>query len=185
MHYYVDGYNLLFRVFLDEGDLKTQRQHIIQEFNSKIEITKIDVSLVFDASFRSGEASISHFNDLEILFTAAGESADDFIIDCLQVSRSKKEVVVTSDKKLAWRARSLGAITQPVEEFLTWLNKVYKNKLKHPNKEKKAVVKEVAVAAKPPVVGELEYYLHAFEKRFEILVEHEKNLRKKKKSNKA
>lgn len=132
MHYYIDGYNMLFRVMSRQGlNLRSQRENIIYELDKKITLIKLDVSLVFDATFQIGERSRSHFHSLEILFTAAGETADDFILDELKNSLNPEhETVVTSDKDLAWRARLRSAHTQSVEDFLIWLNKCYKNKLK-------------------------------------------------------
>ncbi len=174
MHYYVDGYNLLFRVIFDDIDLKTQRQQIIQELNSKITIANIDVSIVFDAHFVAGESIISHYKHLEILYTAQGETADDFILNRLRTecSHPQQEVVVTSDKRLAWRARRLSAHTQTIEEFLSWLNKVYRNKLRQPPVTN--VAQPIKTTPKKPAEGSAEYYLHAFETRYEILTESEK-----------
>lgn len=180
MHYYVDGYNLLFRNFLDDIDLKTQREQFIKELNAKINIANIDISLVFDASFMAGDATVSHYQHLEILYTAYGESADDFIIHKLRIecSSPQKEVVVTSDKRLAWRAKCAGAHTQSIEEFLSWLNKIYKNKLRHKKVEKQTSIPPKETVKKP-AEGSLDYYLHTFETRYEILSEHEKKKPKK------
>lgn len=182
MHYYVDGYNLLFRNFLDDVDLKTQREQFIKELNSKVNIANVDITLVFDASFMIGDATISHYQHLEILFTSYGESADDFIIHKLRAARSTphQEIVVTSDKRLAWRAKCANANTQTIEEFLSWLSKIYKNKLRHKKIEKPALIIAPVANPKKPSEGSLDYYLHTFETRYEILAETEMKRHKKK-----
>jgi uncharacterized protein len=179
MHYYVDGYNLLFRHFLNDSDLKSQREQVIKELNAKIDIVHIDISLVFDASFMPGEGTKAHYKHLEILYTSYGEIADDFIIRKLKTECSlpQQEVVVTSDKRLAWRAKCAGAHVQLIEEFLSWLNKSYKNKLRHRKIEKTDAV-AVVTTHKRPSEGSLEYYLHAFETRYEILAEAQRSQKK-------
>lgn len=181
MHYYVDGYNLLFRNFLHDADLKSQREQFIKEINAKIDIVKIDISLVFDASFMPGEATVAHYKHLEILYTAYGEIADDFIVSKLKTEcpLPQQVVVVTSDKRLAWRAKCAGALVQSIEEFLSWLNKSYKSKLRHKKIEKSDVIAPITTHKKPSE-GSLEYYLHAFETRYEILAEAQRLQKKNK-----
>jgi predicted RNA-binding protein with PIN domain len=137
MHYFIDGYNLLFRLLHGSGDLQSQREAIIYDLNKKISLIKLDVSIVFDAAFQIGERTRSHYEALEILFTAAGETADEYILDEIKNNPDpRQEIVVTSDKALAWRARSCAAHTESVEEFMFWLNRAYKNKIRQVKKEK-------------------------------------------------
>lgn len=187
MHYYIDGYNLLFRMLrASDEDLQTQREMVIQDLNKKIQILQLDITLVFDAQYQFGDTTRSHLNYLEILFTSKGETADDFIINELKSTDSpRQETVVTSDKKLAWRARRKHAHTESVEEFLEWLNRRYKNVKKQKKKEKKVVLtlppvapakpaQKPAVPSKPTSKASAEecfdFYLHEFEKNFEEVV---------------
>jgi len=141
MHYFIDGYNLIFRLFYSLDDLKVQREQIIKDLQGKIQCIGLDVTLVFDAQYQYGEMTRSHFRDLEVVFTAQGETADEYILNELKDNvHSIKHTVVTSDKKLAWQADRRGAKTESVEEFIVLLNKRYKNKLQQRKK-------------KPPVVG--------------------------------
>jgi predicted RNA-binding protein with PIN domain len=137
MHYFIDGYNLLFRLVHNNGNLQSQREAIILDLNQKISLVKIDVTVVFDAAFQMGDRSRSHYDKIEILFSAKGETADDYIVDeIINHSYPQQETVVTSDKGLAWRIRSSSAHTETVEEFILWLNKAYKNKLRQIKKER-------------------------------------------------
>ncbi len=132
MHYYIDGYNLLFYLLgVGKNDLKSQRDRIIQTLNIKIESLALDLTLVFDSHLSPGDASRSHFHHLEVLYTPEGVTADDFIIQLLEGSKdATKEVVVTNDKELSMRAKHQYASTQSLENFLNWLNRRYSNQTK-------------------------------------------------------
>lgn len=130
MHYYIDGYNLLFRAFgASVDDFKTRRNSLISSLNVKIGSLKLDVTVVFDSQYLAGEGSRSHYKHLEICFTPLGVTADEFILDQLKFcSAPQKEIVITSDRDLAYKARNYSASTESVDEFLGWLNKRYKKK---------------------------------------------------------
>jgi uncharacterized protein len=127
----------------------------------------------------------THYDQLEIVFTSPGQTADEFILLELKgIERPAHHTVVTSDKNLAWLSRRRQAKTETVDEFLRWLNQRYKNKLrrmKEPydsRKEKEqAVIEKLrgkaqvktkeksipALAASPD--ESFDYYLETFEKR--------------------
>lgn len=183
MHYYIDGYNLLFRLMHSHQNLQEQREQIIYDLNRKASLTKLNLSLVFDATFQVGDRTRTHYDALEILFTAHGETADEFIIDELKNSANpRQETVVTSDKKLAWLARRCSAHTESVEEFMPWLDKSYKNKrkqLKKVDKEPTTPIIQTPQIA-PPIslinasIEEREHYYESiFERRFQEFIEEE------------
>src|ERR1700722_8106526 len=132
MHYYIDGYNLLFRAAggaSTSRDFKSQRESMVHSLNVKIASLKLDVTIVFDSQYFEGEGSRSHYKHLEICFTPLGMTADEYILEQLKFCRSPQhEIVVTSDRDLAYKARNLSASTESVDEFLGWLNKRYKKK---------------------------------------------------------
>lgn len=193
MHYYIDGYNMLFRLLrssLGADDLQAQREQIIQDINKKAALANIDVTIVFDSTYQAGDRAKSHFDFIEILFSAEGETADEFIIDELKdCLHAYQETVVTSDKKLSWRARRKNAHTQTVEEFYVWLNKVYKNKSRSKKEPQVPAPKPSLVYKKKPVIltpeGPLEerenYYAQIFEDRFKEFVEKEEIKKENKK----
>lgn len=183
MHYYIDGYNLLFRLMHSHDHLQTSREQVILDLNKKVSLVKIDVSVVFDGTFQVGEGTRTHFDHIEILFTAEGETADEFILDELKNSRRpEQETVVTSDKKLAWQARCRQAHTESVEEFITWLNKSYKNKLKQlKNPPKPRIIPKPPLPSTPaePLIEAVaesshDYYMRIFEAHYLELVKNEK-----------
>jgi predicted RNA-binding protein with PIN domain len=131
MHYFIDGYNMLFRLLHDSDDLQSKRESIIYDLNKKISLVKLNVSVVFDATSQIGGRSRSHYDQIEILFSAEGETADEYILDEIKNTlHPQQETVITSDKKLAWLVRNRSAHTESVEEFMLWLNRAYKNKLR-------------------------------------------------------
>lgn len=186
MHYIVDGYNLLFRILTSSVDLATRRQTIIENLNKKIQVVGIDVTIVFDSNYRLDESQKSHYNHLEIQFTSRGITADDWIIEKVKrLPHPEKEIVVTSDKKLAWSVRHSLAKTETIEEFITHLNRRYKNKLHGEKKEAgsspKPFLKPVKplIAEKPKVYNLkpeecFEFYLKEFEENFSKIAKPEK-----------
>jgi len=189
MHYYIDGYNLMYRVLTADDDLQTQRQEIIQELNEKIQVLELNATVVFDSQYQYGYGARSHLNYLEICFTDQGETADDYIVNELNSSTTpQQETVVTSDNKLAWRVRQRNAKTVSIEEFMSWLNTRYKKK-KRAQKEKRTKPppvaeappkpRRVSIPTEPPTPEStpeesFNYYLYEFEKEFKERVSKEK-----------
>ncbi|MBA3237635.1 MAG: NYN domain-containing protein [Parachlamydiaceae bacterium] len=130
MHYYIDGYNLLFALFGPSmPDFTSRRDWLIQTLNAKAELLALEISLVFDSHFCEGLGSRSHFHHLEILYTPKGVSADDYIIKKIEKSTDpRKALLVSNDRELTLRARNLLANTQSLNEFTNWLDRRYKNK---------------------------------------------------------
>lgn len=177
MHYYIDGYNLMFRYSSDEEEFQQQRQALIESLNEKVQYLQIHVTIVFDAHYQAGESSRSHFNHLEILFSAEGQTADEAILEEIRKEPlPHRATVVTSDKKLAWFARRCSAKTESVEHFMTWLIQRYQNKQRRQKLEgvaplaRKLKTKAVKPpVAAPPIQDDFSYYLETFEKEFASL----------------
>jgi predicted RNA-binding protein with PIN domain len=201
MYYYIDGYNLLFRLLYSGKDFSIKRQQLIEELSEKLKALEIDATLIFDSQYRQEESTRSHYKHLEIIFTSPGETADERIIEEVQAEKQPNQVtVVTSDKKLAWFARRCHAQTESAEEFLEWVNKRYKNKQrqkyqqakKEPEQkvkvasDKKVVepIKEVDPPVEKPVEGGFNYYLTSFQSRFEQMEEKRKPIKEEGKQRK-
>jgi len=124
MHYLVDGYNLLFKCSWNHlsTNLEQARSTLIQELDKHASVLNLHLTLVFDAPMQSDELKRGHFNSLEIIFTAKGQTADDYLHDFVAHSQ-KKVVVVTSDKTLARKVKALGAFVESVPDFLIHLRK--------------------------------------------------------------
>ncbi|MES2345814.1 MAG: NYN domain-containing protein [Chlamydiota bacterium] len=137
MHYFVDGYNLLFRLSKDEKkSLQTKREILLATLAS----FNLNLSIVFDSVLeRHGIEERGHWQNIEIIYTELGQSADAYIKQQLMDSNTpRQETVITSDRELARICKHLGAHVQSIETFI---EKIAKRKLKsrkpklHPFKE--------------------------------------------------
>lgn len=167
----------MFRLLQIGEDLTAQRNQLIEDLSKKIRFLELDVTIVFDAQYQYGESTRSFFENVEILFTSQGETADEFIVEEIKEESNPHQVtVVTSDKKLAWFARRCSARTESVEEFVSWLNKRFKNKLRHQKNHKAEIqsplVKEKTQVKKAPLPSAkpeecYDYYLLQFQERLQ------------------
>ena len=116
MHYFIDGYNLLFRVLKSGDNLKSKREEITKNLDTKIDILKLDCTLVFDSHYQEDDSTRSHYKSLEIVFTATGQTADEYILTELKQSKNPTQhTVITSDKILARLCRMRLSKTESVE----------------------------------------------------------------------
>ena len=189
MHYFIDGYNMLFRLLHGIDNLQRLRESIIHDLNKKISLLKLDASIVFDSTFQIGDRSRSHYEKLEILFSAEGETADEYILDELKNTLNPtQETVVTSDKKLAWQVRNRSAHTESVEDFIRRLNRAYKNKLRRLKKGEQPSFQPPAPALsspsssprsslipdkEAPLEAYADYYAQVFESEWDKMVKEE------------
>ncbi len=135
MHYYLDGYNLIFRTLAAGETLQSRREQLILDLSTKIELLHLETTVIFDSQYKDNEATRHHYKNMEIYYTDQGETADDYIIKRVkQLPPKTKATVVTSDLHLAWRARREGAFTVSAEEYLSWLQRRFRNKA-HQGKE--------------------------------------------------
>ena len=205
MHYFIDGYNLLFRQNQEWRNLQKQRESVIYELDTKVSILNLDVSIVFDAIHQPGNGSRSHYNSIEILFSAQGETADEFILNRLKNLYSpKSETIVTSDKGLARLSRHYQSKTMSIDEFLFWLERCYVNKIKkikagksfsvpdktflESSKSKKSEDLPVSLtvpAQKTSLENCSNYYEQIFEAEFQKILEAENEEEKQLKVNKS
>jgi predicted RNA-binding protein with PIN domain len=131
MHYYIDGYNLLFRTLRAKGgeDLKIERLHLLNDLAEKLQKTGIEATVVFDSHYQIGDRTRHVLQTLDIHFTDQNQTADAFILECIHsLPNPQFHTVVTSDRHLAWHARCAGAQSQAVEAFRKMLNRVYTKK---------------------------------------------------------
>lgn len=175
MHYILDGYNLLFRLIKNRNDLESARKYFISQLDKKAGLLKLDITVVFDGRFQEGEGTRSHYKNLEILYSSHGETADELILAELASSPNvRHEIVVTSDRDLAWRAKRMKARTESSQHFYKWLNLRYEKKQikKPPSRKKTASPSNPSPKTPKPKDELLDHYLKQFEER---LKEEEKN----------
>lgn len=180
MHYYIDGYNLMFRLLHTDDDLQTERQQVIHDLNSKVQNLGIGITLVFDAQYQTGGVTRTHFHHLQILFSSHGETADDLIIHCLKEEDNPRQcTVVTSDNQLAWRARHLAAKTESVGAFMKWLNKAALKRATPTEPSRPTPQRSKERTTHIITDGSFERYLETFEERLK------EDMKKKKKPKEA
>lgn len=188
MHYYIDGYNLLFSTLSPHDCLEISRDTLIDDLNRKAAFLNIPITIVFDAHYQEGGLSITHYRHLEIIYSAYSQSADDLIIKILKtLDTPKATTLVTSDNKLAWRARHLLVKTEKVDAFLQYLNRRYESKIAS-QKEKKprpqSPILRKSIEKSPPTQTPSDHTQDFYERIFtERLKEYEKETPKKEKGN--
>lgn len=178
MHYYLDGYNLMFRILRAGGNLCDKRNQIVRDIHQKSAVLNLNITLVFDSQYQTNEFGKSHFRNLEIIFSDFGETADERILRELRnVANPQLYTVVSSDKKLAWLARRRYLKTESVEVFIQWLNQRYRNRLKSIKKgplpstvSKLEKVQKIATIQESTHVNDCyDYYLDYFQQEYEHL----------------
>lgn len=125
MHYYIDGYNFLFRVSKKKLPLEKKRDLILITLNEELEKLRLNTTVVFDSSDGLRDhASRGHLAALEIVYTTKNESADEYIFKAIENAPSpQNETVVTSDRALASKCKYLGAKILSIDQFLTFIKK--------------------------------------------------------------
>ncbi len=126
MHYYIDGYNLLFKLSHNwKLDLRTQRETLINAFNETIEELKLSLTIVFDgADAPRGDYTRGHWKNVEVVYTHEGLSADDYILHRLDEHQHRERyTVVSADRELMNKAKLRGACTIDIGQFLQLLER--------------------------------------------------------------
>lgn len=127
MHYLIDGYNLLFRLIDSKKNLQSQRQSVIRSLQKEFAVLHLKGTIVFDGAHRRGEDSgLSYKSPLIIAYSPEGESADEYILEKLELAKRPSEMtVVTDDRSLASQARGKKALTMTLRAFLAYLEKAH------------------------------------------------------------
>lgn len=125
MLYLIDGYNLLFKFFHSEKKFETQRNLIIDFLKEKSSILKLKIHLVFDGYKQNQEIpSFCYFDNLKVIYTAKNQTADDYILEQLFLSKTpQKIIVVTSDNSLILKAKERHAQIKSIDSFIDFLSK--------------------------------------------------------------
>lgn len=119
MHYFIDGYNLFFRLPETKRSLEEGRELLIDSLLG----IKMSLTIVFDGGDNDMPRR-THKGPLEIVYTAKGQSADNYILEEVSwVKNPQDYTVVTSDKQLARRCQMAGSKCQTISSFLALLEK--------------------------------------------------------------
>ena len=158
MHYWIDGYNLLFRLPVAKGPLEKKRQSLILELNTQATTLNLQITVVFDSSTKERILDTrSHYDALEIIYTSSKKTADDSILDSVEFSSYPEDIcVVTCDKDLARKAKALRANTLSLDAFFKLITK-------RQNKKQRELEDAFECLESPREISRL---LSIFEKKF-------------------
>ncbi len=123
MHYWIDGYNLLFRITKSYREMKQNERKLLEALNRSITLLKYQVTIVFDGREKDPpEALRRNLDSLAMIYTAHNQTADDYILQAIaDAANPAEEIVVSSDRELLRKAKQRGAGGQTVESFLSQL----------------------------------------------------------------
>lgn len=146
----LDGHNLIGRMpGLSLSDEEGGREVVLRRVGARKGSGREAVVVVFDGN-RPGAPHEGRFGGLRVVYSPAGRSADDEILRRLAQGNPLSATVVTSDRALGAKARSLGATVESCEAFLA----------------KIAPLPRSAVEVKPEAgPGEVEAWLEVFRAR--------------------
>lgn len=117
----LDGHNLIGRApGLSLNDEEGGREELLRRVGARKGSGRQSVLVVFDGN-RPGAAQEGRFGGLRVVYSPAGRSADDEILRRLAQGNPRSSTVVTSDRALGVKARSLGAMVETCETFLARL----------------------------------------------------------------
>lgn len=185
MHYYIDGYNLLFRTArLRSSPLQQSRETLIAEIQKKSALLQMQITLVFDAAYQEENLSITHYRNMEIIYSSYLQTADDLILNILKELKNPRScILVTSDNRLAWKARHLLVKTEKVEDFLQTFNRRYNKKLKDTSPTapvlKPRLPHKIPTLSPSPLKSRQEEYEEIFNAEFEAFEKARKKSTKK------
>ncbi len=129
MRYLVDGYNFFFRLKEHIFPLEDARESFIHELSTSLKEIKMKASLVFDSGTETilDIATKKHLGDIEVIYTPRGMSADDYLIELIEIQKHPGTVtVVSSDNGVIARSVSLRARTMSVEQFVSFIKRKQK-----------------------------------------------------------
>ena len=80
MHYFVDGYNLLFRSRFPHDVFQKQRDQVITDLADAVGTLGLDLTVVFDSTHTTELSTRQHKGPLEIVYTDGKDTADRLIL---------------------------------------------------------------------------------------------------------
>ncbi|OGN65408.1 MAG: hypothetical protein A2888_01695 [Chlamydiae bacterium RIFCSPLOWO2_01_FULL_28_7] len=126
MKYYIDGYNLLFKLFKEEKVFEDQREEFINFLEVKNSKFKANFIIVFDAHHEEEEVPKHNIrNHVKIVFTSKNQTADEYIEERIFLSKNPRNIfVVSNDRRLIEHCKKLKSKTMSVEQFLSKIDEV-------------------------------------------------------------
>ena len=132
MHYYVDGYNVIYKSStlrpLAVQDYESAREALIDKVAQLCATTQQDVTVVFDGQARHLPELAPHqrgVKSLHIVYSPKHLTADAVIERAVYQAKNRLEVcVVSNDRGLRDLCRNLGALTMEADSFLETVREI-------------------------------------------------------------
>lgn len=125
-HYLVDAYNLLFRYgHKKRSSLEENRKALIQDINTAAQALNLDITLVFDGKGDHLPYALrSHIDALTIVYTPSHQTADEYILQEVEMSNHPSTItVVSNDTELACKSALHGAQALSLKAFIHRIEK--------------------------------------------------------------
>ncbi len=133
IHLLIDGYNLLHQIpelsFLMEESPEEARKSLLQKLQTYQRLKRHRITVVFDAWNDPEPRRKVTIKGIQVVFTAAGETADDYL-KRIAVKERDRAVVVTSDREIRSYVETYGAISITSRDFLVRLESAIYEDLK-------------------------------------------------------
>lgn len=117
MLYLVDAYNWLLRTSVREIISSRDLENWIESTAELLRACNKRCSLIFDGTKSPDALRRYSLQGIEVVFTAQGQTADEYILEVLRAARRNSCKVVTSDRRLARLAEELGADNLSIAAF--------------------------------------------------------------------
>lgn len=113
----LDGYNLLFRIPTLKGSLEQKRERLLLTIRERFPLR--EMTIVFDGRLPPPDYSRQHRGSIEIIYTPAGMTADEWILEKISSAKHpQRYLVVTGDRALGRLAASSGARVETPDQWL-------------------------------------------------------------------
>ena len=124
MRYFLDGYNLFFRICDEVLPIDQKKQEWLASFCEFLKLADLDVLIVFDATPTSPSTTTGrdYVGKVEIVYAPRGLDADTFLVElCCGVKFASQVTVVSEDRKLLKRIKDVGSIPMDLKVFFQLL----------------------------------------------------------------
>ncbi len=133
LHLLIDGYNLLHQMpelaFLMEEDPEEARRALIAKLQQYQRVRRHRITVVFDAWNDEKPRHQMTIKGIQVVFTAQGETADDYL-KRQALKEKERAIVVTSDREIRSYVETYGAISISGRDFLARLENALYEELK-------------------------------------------------------